>query len=161
MIRSPSKVAETDLQKQSIAELSTRKKYPLYEKITYENRENYFKISTYPITKIAEDDMELISDIITWGEEYLHNFQDGQYNCARCGNCLYSSDAKWLGPCVWPSFRKGQNENSLLADQVYPYYNYEVVVKELYCYNCKLFIGHAFEDGISKGDSHPMARWRH
>ncbi len=52
-------------------ELEKLKKYSKYEDITLDNRENYFLISCRPITKKAEDDMELVSDIVTWGEKYL------------------------------------------------------------------------------------------
>lgn len=159
--RSPYVEAVTDLQKSSLAELHQRKKYALYENITLENRTNYFHISTYPVTKKAEDDMELISDIVSWGEMYRHVYEAGIYHCARCDNELYAATDKWNGPCVWPSFRKAYNEKSLHSDIVFPYNKYTVEVRELYCSHCQLFIGHAFEDGIVKGDSHPEARWRH
>jgi len=44
---------------------------------------------------------------------------------------------------------------------VKPYNNYSVTVKEVYCGNCDLFIGHQFEDAKDKGDKHPNAHWRH
>jgi len=165
--RRPCVDAVTELQKASIAELHQRKKYALYESITLEKRANYFRISTYPITKKAEDDMELISDIVSWGEMYRHIYDIGSYHCARCDNLLYSSEDKWDGPCVWPSFRQaacvvGDNDNiSLLSEVVFPYNKYTVEVRELYCGRCKLFIGHSFEDGRTKGDKHIHARWRH
>jgi peptide-methionine (R)-S-oxide reductase len=163
--RPPSVDAVTDTQKASIAELHQRKKYALYELITPENRLNYFRISTYPITKKAEDDMELLSDIVSWGEMYRHMYDVGTYHCARCDHTLYSSADKWDGPCVWPSFRKAacvdDNNVSLLSDVVFPYNKYTLEVRELYCARCQLFVGHAFEDGIAKGDRHPEARWRH
>lgn len=74
----------------SIAYLPKLKKYPLYEAITLENRENYYRISVIPISKIAEDDMELLSDMVT-GESYLHHWESGVYLCAKCKNILYSS----------------------------------------------------------------------
>lgn len=197
--RPPFKEAVTSQQRQSIAEFTRRKKYALYENVTLENRSTYFNVSTYPITKKAEDDMELLSDIVTWGEIYRYEFRSGKYKCARCLQVLYSSDDKWNGPCVWPSFRSGidpnkgelemqgsmasngirvsnQNDHtnvanphvngipppsSLLLEDVYPYNNYTVTVQEVYCGFCRLFIGHAFEDGPAKGDNHSNARWRH
>ena len=59
------------MQKNSLAELKETYKYALYEDVTTENRENYFRVSVKPITKTAEDDMELLSDIVTWGEEFI------------------------------------------------------------------------------------------
>ena len=153
--------AITSDQLKSIAELPKIKRYSLYESITIENRSNYHYISCRPITKRAEDDMELVSDIITWGEMYLHNWADGIYKCSRCMNPLYSSNDKWRGPCIWPSFRKPIDFNSISTTTVYPYNNYTVTVKEVYCGQCNLFIGHTFEDGIAKGDHHAQARWRH
>lgn len=160
--RPPFVDAVTDLQKSSIAELHQRKKYALYESITLENRTNYFLVSTYPITKKAEDDMELLSDLVSWGEMYRHIYDNGMYHCARCDNELYSSADKWNGPCVWPSFRQAcHGDKSLLSEVVFPYNKYTVEVRELYCARCQLFVGHAFEDGVAKGDAHAEARWRH
>jgi peptide-methionine (R)-S-oxide reductase len=167
-----------ELQKQSICELPVRKKFALYEDITLEDRRNYFRVSTFPITKQAEDDMEMISDLITWGELYKHESRPGVFCCAQCLTALYHSADKWDGPCVWPSFRSGISEeygephgedalnmnissSPLLLVEVSSYNNYTVTVMEIYCNRCKLFIGHAFEDGVAKGDKHPLARWRH
>ena len=98
--------------------------------------------------------------IITWGEMYRYHYDKGFYKCARCKLLLFSHESKWNGPCVWPSFRAGVSASSLSACRVSPYNNYTVTVKELYCGGCSLFIGHQFEDGKVKGDSHPEAQWR-
>lgn len=145
----------------SIAYLPKRKKYPLYEEITVDNLHIYHQVSCYPITKIAEDDMELISDLVTWGERYLHHWKDGIYSCSKCLNPVYSSHDKWKGPCVWPSFRKPISENSTHTRTVENYNSYTCIVKEVYCGNCYLFLGHQFEDGVAKGDVHKDAQWRH
>lgn len=160
-INPPAIRAENLDQKRSLAELSLIKKYRLYEDITVDNRRNYFRISCRPITKKAENDMELVSDIVTWGEMYLHHWEKGVYKCARCLNSLYSSEDKWIGPCVWPSFRKAINDSAISSTEVFPYNNYTVTVKEVYCGKCDLFLGHQFEDGHLKGDRHPNAQWRH
>ena len=105
---------------------------------------------------------ELVSDILTWGERYLHHWNTGVYCCSRCNHPLYSSDDKYKGPCVWPSFRRPLNDDdSLTMRTVYPYNKYTCIVKEVYCGGCELFIGHMFEDARLKGDTHPNARWRH
>lgn len=159
--RSPDLFPTNSNQRASLALLAKHKKYPLYEVIEEDNLENYHKISCYPITKVAEDDMELISDIVTWGERYLNHWKEGVYVCSRCDNPLYNSKDKYKGPCIWPSFRKSHNINSTLEEEVYPYNSYKVAVLEIYCGNCKLFIGHKFEDAAVKGDNHPDAHWRH
>ena len=138
-------------------------------------------------------------------EEFRYFWGAGTYHCARCALPLYSSKAKWNGPCVWPSFRAAvvelpgghedkqlvvpnsdpdidgdaASENtksinskatptssdsvtlSLRTKEVFNYNNYTCRVFEVYCGGCQLFVGHKFEDGAQKGDSHPEARWRH
>lgn len=157
----PARAAESKEQWASIAEKSKNARYSLYETVTEENLENYHKISCRPITKRAEDDMELVSDVVSWGERYLHHWKKGTYKCSRCLIPLYGSTDKYKGPCVWPSFRKSIEEESIAKSRVSPYNKYEVAVDEIYCGNCHLFIGHRFEDAGSKGDTHPDAHWRH
>ena len=157
----PAKKAETEGQKASFAELSHRRKYAKYENITLENLTNYHKISCRPITTAAEDDMELVSDIVTWGEMYLHHWEEGVYCCSRCKQKLYQSCDKYRGPCVWPSFRKPIEDGAVSTTTVAPYNKYTCVVKEVYCGKCELFIGHQFEDARLKGDHHPESQWRH
>ena len=99
-LQPPASIAITAEQKHSIAELPKQKKYALYEVITLDDRRNYYAISCRPITKKAEDDMELISDIITWGEEYRHHFEEGIYKCSKCDQALYSSKDKWNGKII-------------------------------------------------------------
>ena len=171
----PYEEAITTGQMKSIAELSKSKRYCLYESITEDDLTNYHNISCRPITTRAETDMEIVSDIaVSWGERYRHHWESGMYCCSRCNNPLYSSQEKWNGPCVWPSFRQevvdctsttdvnntGNNQSTSVST-VYPYNNYVATVKEVYCHECDLFIGHQFEDGVAKGDVHPSAHWRH
>lgn len=161
-------------QQNSLAELPESRKYPLYERITPENRENYFKISCRPITMDAEEDMELVSAVMEGGERYLNNWEVGIYHCSRCKHPLYSSEDKYHGPCVWPSFRRAistvdgegrraRHTSHIATAQVFPYNNYprSTTVKEVYCGQCDLFIGHQFDDAKAKGDTAPDAHWRH
>lgn len=143
----------------SLAYLPRRKKWALYSDIA-ESPDNYFLTSCYPITVQAEDDLELLSDVYTY-ESYCKFWAAGIYRCAQCKLELYSSESKWEGPCKWPSFRRGINDEALEERVVYPYNKYTVRVAELYCRGCKLFLGHSFEDGKAKGDRHPDARFRH
>jgi peptide-methionine (R)-S-oxide reductase len=165
MPRPPAQIAENASQLASLAELRQSKKWALFER-SEGDRSVYHQVSCRPITKKAEDDMELLSDIFTWGEEYLNHWESGLYLCSRCDNVLFSSVDKWRGPCVWPSFRCGyqteSNSNTTLdLVEVYPYNKYSVTVKEVYCAQCDLFVGHGFQDGIEKGDVSPHATgWR-
>lgn len=85
--------------------------------------------------------MELVSDLITWGEKYLNQWLPGLYCCARCRTPLYSSKDKYKGPCVWPSFRSAVTAHAISTTVVAPYNQYEVPVMEVYCAGCDLFIG--------------------
>jgi peptide-methionine (R)-S-oxide reductase len=105
--------------------------------------------------------MELLSDLIGWGEKYLDHWEEGTYRCAQCQRALYHSLNKWTGPCVWPSFRQAVGPDATSTAQVLEYNGYKCAVKEVYCGGCDLFIGHQFEDAIQHGDTHPDARWRH
>jgi peptide-methionine (R)-S-oxide reductase len=157
----PAIKASTENQFKSLSELPKKKKYALYEQLNLDNLSIYHKVSCRPITVKAENDMELLSDILTWGEQYLKHWEEGVYNCSRCCQPLYSSTDKYRGPCVWPSFRKPIYSNSISTTVVYPYNSYKVTVKEVYCGKCDLFIGHQFEDAKLKGDNHINAHWRH
>lgn len=157
----PADATESEGQKKSLAELPRLRKFARYEKVSEEVLVNYHSISCKPITKNAENDMELVSDIVTWGERYLYHWEIGTYKCSRCLQPLYSSHDKYKGPCVWPSFRKSVDEVGVSISRVFPYNQYTVAVDEVYCGNCDLFIGHRFEDGKQKGDTHPEAHWRH
>lgn len=68
---------------------------------------------------------------------------------------------KFVGPCVWPSFRRAIRDDAISSACVFPYNNYVCEVREVYCGKCDLFIGHQFADAKEKGDSHPDACWRH
>jgi peptide-methionine (R)-S-oxide reductase len=153
--------AASDVQRCSLAELPLSKRSALYEAITLEDRTNFFRISCQPITKRAEDDMEMVSDLVTWGERFLHHWEHGIYCCARCGLEAYSSADKWTGPCTWPSWRVPIASGSITAIEVVSYGDYECTVKEVYCSQCDLFLGHMFEDAREQGDCHVDARWRH
>ncbi len=113
-----------------ILSLSQRRRYALYEDVALRWREEgnggrsaYFALSRRPMNSLAENEMELLSDVVSQGELYLHNFEQGVYCCARCGNRLYDSDSKWRGPCVWPSFRKPCSKEDAISLNPVPGYN--------------------------------------
>ena len=82
--------------------------------------------------------------------------------CSRCENEIFRSEDKWKGPCAWASFRRPASDTYALAIDVVDNYNgYTCEVAEIFCKSCDLFIGHRFEDGVAKGDTHPDARYRH
>jgi len=163
--------------------------------------------------------MEFVSAGVTGGVEHLlQHWEEGEYSCAQCQLCLYTSGDKWEGPCPWPSFRKAAprpvsatslelkellatiataDSTSLVvppavllraADRLEElvqgrdaaarlgmvhgagistipceeYNGYTCRVLEVYCSQCDLFVGHAFEDAKAKGDtSAECTGWRH
>jgi len=161
--RRPAVQAVTPAQRASISHAVTDRvtKEALFSEVTLENRANYFRVSCRPITKRAEDDMELLSDLSTWGERFLHCWQPGTYVCARCARPLYGSRDKWSGPCPWPSWRKPVSPDAISETWLAEYNHYACAVAEVYCGGCDLFLGHKFEDARGKGDAHPDAHWRH
>ncbi|CAE8595416.1 unnamed protein product [Polarella glacialis] len=95
-------------------------------------------------------------------EGYLEHWETGVYNCGRCSRALYSSAEKWRGPCAWPSFRCPTGAGAISERPVQGYSRYQCAVLEVYCGNCRLFIGHSFEDAREKGDSGAECTgWRH
>ena len=144
------------------ARLTKADKAALLASVSLEDRREYFALSVCPVTEEVEQRMEQVSSVAS-REIYNDHWEAGGYRCARCTHPLYSSGAKFVGPCLWPSFREGAAPGSLHTIKVPrgSYNNYKCEVHELYCGGCKLFLGHQFEDGRNTGDTHPDARWRH
>lgn len=70
--------------------------------------QKYFATSTFPLDPAQEDFLEELSaDAGGGNEQFRHCWDRGTYVCSRCARPLYSSEDKWDGPCVWPSFRRG------------------------------------------------------
>ena len=76
--------------------------------------------------------------------KYLHNKKKGMYECAACGNELFSSDTKFDSGTGWPSFWKpasnekvkAEADKSLLMNRT-----------EVLCAKCGGHLGHVFDDG--------------
>lgn len=75
--------------------------------------------------------------------KFYRNFESGMYECAACGNPLFSSDTKFDSDCGWPSFDKSLEGNvELYSDDSLGMQRTEVV-----CKNCGGHLGHVFDDG--------------
>ena len=145
------------------AKLSPEERRALEQQISLRDRTEFFRLSCCPITAQVEQRMEQISTIVS-REQYADHWENGDYRCARCRHSLYDDTAKFVGPCLWPSFRASKDAHGSLHTISVPpgaYNKYECEVHELYCGQCKLFLGHKFEDGQTSGDTHLEARWRH
>lgn len=77
------------------------------------------------------------------GKYYLSN-EEGTYNCAACGNPLFSSDKKFHTECGWPSFAEPLGEHAVKYkdDLSHAMRRIEVV-----CWRCGAHLGHVFPDG--------------
>lgn len=76
--------------------------------------------------------------------EYVHNKDTGMYNCAACGQVLFSSDSKFDSGSGWPSFTEvaEQGNVELIPDDSHGMHRTEVV-----CKSCGSHLGHVFPDG--------------
>ena len=140
----------------------------IQQAITLADRSAYFALSCCPIRHEVEQRMEQISTIVS-RENYNDHWDAGTYSCARCAHVLYDSKSKFVGPCLWPSYRTGVASSAAgivaglhtIAVPTGSYNQYTCDVREVYCGGCKLFLGHQFADGRTCGDVHPDAHWRH
>ena len=78
-----------------------------------------------------------------WTGALLENKDKGIYECAACGNELYSSETKYESGSGWPSFDreiKGNVQFSTDRDLGY-------TRTEEHCATCGGHLGHVFNDG--------------
>ena len=75
---------------------------------------------------------------------YYNNHESGMYECAACGQELFSSETKFDSGSGWPSFDNPVNREhvELREDNTLGMTRTEVV-----CKNCGSHLGHLFEDG--------------
>lgn len=73
----------------------------------------------------------------------LHNHQTGNYQCAACGNVVFTSDTKFDSGSGWPSFYDVANTEAVRLVQDTSHGMSRV---EVQCANCGGHLGHVFND---------------
>lgn len=73
-----------------------------------------------------------------------NNHTAGMYECAACGQPLFSSDAKFESGTGWPSFDDPVNRQNVDLEEDRSFF---MVRTEVNCKNCGSHLGHLFEDG--------------
>jgi methionine-R-sulfoxide reductase len=74
----------------------------------------------------------------------LENKEKGVYNCAACGNELFTSDMKFDSHCGWPSFDKEIAGGKI---KTHTDTSLGMVRTEIMCAHCGAHLGHLFDDG--------------
>jgi len=85
---------------------------------------------------------------VPFSGEYNDFFRPGTYVCRRCGNPLYTSEAKFKSGCGWPSF------DDEISGAVLRIPDTDGRRTEIICANCQAHLGHVFEgEKLTKKDT--------
>ena len=76
--------------------------------------------------------------------KYCDLKDQGMYNCAACGEPLFSSDTKYDSGSGWPSFYQPSTGGSVAENADH---SHGMIRTEVVCKNCDSHLGHVFPDG--------------
>lgn len=76
--------------------------------------------------------------------KYVREKANGTYNCAACGQALFSSDTKYDSHCGWPSFWDVADQGSIALHEDLSHGMRRI---EVTCSRCDSHLGHVFDDG--------------
>lgn len=74
----------------------------------------------------------------------LNNHETGMYQCAVCGQELFSSETKFDSGSGWPSFDNPVNKEHI---ELHEDNSLGMIRTEVLCKNCGAHLGHLFDDG--------------
>jgi peptide-methionine (R)-S-oxide reductase len=83
--------------------------------------------------------------------KYDSFFQPGVYQCAACGNQLFSSDSKYDSHTGWPAFFRPVSKDSIKVEKDN---SLGMERTEVLCAKCDSHLGHVFLDGPKPGGLH-------
>lgn len=72
------------------------------------------------------------------------NHDTGMYECAACGQSLFSSDTKFESGSGWPSFDRPVDSSNVELHEDKSFFMRRT---EVNCKNCGSHLGHVFDDG--------------
>jgi peptide-methionine (R)-S-oxide reductase len=76
--------------------------------------------------------------------KYADTHDSGVYQCAGCGNPLFSSEAKFESGSGWPSFCQPLEEDAVATESDD---KFMMTRTEVLCAKCGGHLGHVFPDG--------------
>lgn len=76
--------------------------------------------------------------------KYDQHWEEGTYECAACGNELFTSGTKFDAGCGWPSFYEALDKSKIIEKKDV---SHGMVRTEILCANCGGHLGHVFDDG--------------
>ena len=76
--------------------------------------------------------------------EYCDTTDEGTYNCACCGETLFTSQGKYHSGCGWPSFHTPARAGAIAEHEDHSLGMRRV---EITCAKCDSHLGHVFPDG--------------
>ncbi len=97
--------------------------------------------------ELSEEEFHVLREKGTekpWTGALLENKEKGTYECAACGNALYSSNTKFDSGSGWPSFYDPISKESVDFETDK---SFGMIRTEVKCANCGSHLGHVFPDG--------------
>jgi len=123
----------------TISQSDTEKKPAAPQKVTKSDQEWKQQLSTEQFYVLRRKGTER-----AFTGAYHNSKEKGVYQCAACGNALFSSDAKFDSGTGWPSYWQPVAAENIETETDTSHGMKRVEVK---CSRCGSHLGHVFDDG--------------